>query len=145
MADKTITAANSIYLLSITKLYPIPQLLQGYAADAAFETEASEPVETVKGVDGIMSAGFTPYLTKQTISIMPDSDTSRLFEDWAQAMKAIREVLYANAVITLPATQRSYVLTKGVLSSYMSIPGTRKVLQARQYTITWDDVSPVPL
>lgn len=141
----TITAANAVYMLSVTGLFAIPQRLQGFSADAAFDTDASEPAEVVKGVDGRMSAGFVPFLTQQTISIMPDSPSSLLFEDWLAAQKSQLEIYYANAVITLPSVSRSYALTSGVLSSIISIPGTRRVLQARTFRITWDDISPIPI
>lgn len=141
----TITAANSVYFLAIAGLYPTPQQLQGFSADAAFDTDASEPAEVVIGVDGRMSAGYVPFLTKQTISIMPDSLSSQMFEDWLAAQKAAREVYIANAVITLPSVNRAYVLTSGVMTSIVSIPGTRKVLQARNFVITWGDINPVPI
>lgn len=141
----SITAANSIYMIAILGLYPIPQQLQGYAADAAFDTEAADSAEIVIGVDGIMSAGFVPFVTKQTINIMPDSPSSLLFEDWMAAQKAAREVYYANASVTLPSVNRAYVLTNGILTSFPAIPGTRKVLQARAFTITWESINPVPV
>jgi hypothetical protein len=127
----TITAANSVYMLTIPQLYPIPQQLVGYAADAAFETEAS--------------AGFVPFLTKQGISIMPDSPSAIVFEDWLTAQKSAQEIYSASAVIYLPSISRSYIMTNGVLTSTFSIPGTRKVLQARTFTITWGDITPVPV
>ena len=141
----TITAANSVYMLTIPGVYPIPQQLVGYAADAAFETEASEPAEVVIGVDGYMSAGFVPFLTKQNISIMPDSISSLVFEDWLAAQKAAQEILPASAIIYLPSISRAYAMTNGVLTSVLAIPGTRKVLQARMFAITWGDISPAPV
>jgi len=72
----SITAMNSVYALAILNLYPVPQILQGYSADAAFDTEAADAAEIVMGVDGHMSAGFVPFVTRQTISIMPDSISS---------------------------------------------------------------------
>jgi hypothetical protein len=140
----SITAANSVYALAIINLYPIPQILQGYSADAAFDTEAADAAEVVMGVDGRMSAGYVPFVTRQTISIMPDSVSSLLFEDWMAAQKAAGEVYFANASVTLPSVNRAYVLINGVLTSFPAIPGTRKVLQARQFTITWESINPVP-
>jgi hypothetical protein len=141
----SITAANAVYLLSVTGLFPVPQQLQGFSADAAFDTDASEPAEVVIGVDGRMSAGYVPFLTRQTISIMPDSVSSLLFEDWLAAQKAAGEVYFANASITLISVNRAYVLTNGILTSIVSIPGTRKVLQARNFIITWGSIDPVPV
>lgn len=144
MAEKTITAANSVFLLSVRGLYDVAQLLQGYSADAAFDTEASEPAEVVKGVDGRMSAGFVPFMTRQTIQIMPDSNSSEIFENWLAAQKTAGEIFYADALISLPSTQRKYTCRKGVLTSIVAIPGVRRVLQARPFAITWDSIDPAP-
>lgn len=139
----TITAANSVYQLVIPSLYPSPQQLQGYSADAAFDTEASDPAEIQIGVDGQVSAGFVPFLTRQTISLMADSPSVTVFENWLAAQKAVREIYYATATIVLPSVGRAYALTSGILTSIVSIPGTRKVLQPRNFVITWGSIDPV--
>ncbi len=144
MAEKTITAANSVYMLSILPVFPAPIRLQGFTADAAFETEDVEPAETPMGVDGHMSIGYVPTPTMQTIAVMPDSPSSVVFDAWMQYNKAQREHLVANAIIYLPGPQTAYVCTRGVLSRVTQLPGVRKVLQGRTFRITWQDVSPTP-
>ena len=139
---KTITATNSIFLLSVGGIFPIPQQLQGFAADAAFAFDAIDPAETVMGVDGNMSAGYVPYLTVQTISIMPDSPSLAIFETWLGAVNTAREVFYANGQITLPSIGRKYVMTRGVLSAAKAAPDVKKVLQSIEYKITWNNVAP---
>ena len=137
----TITAANSVFLLAIGGIFPVPQQLQGYAADAAFAFDAIEPAETVMGVDGKMSAGFTPYMTPQTVSIMPDSPSLSIFEAWLAAMQTSREVFFGNATIILPAIGRKYTLTRGVLTSAKTAPDVKKVLQAQEFKLTWESVT----
>jgi hypothetical protein len=141
----TITAANSVYMLAVTGLFPVPQLLQGYAADDAFSTDAVTPAEVVMGVDGRMSAGYVPYTTQQTIMLMPDSPSILLFDAWLAAQKAAGEVFRADAVISLPSIGQSYVMTFGILTSITPIAGVKKVLQSRSFTITWEGVSAVPI
>ena len=136
----TITAANSVFLLAVGGIFPVAQQLQGYAADAAFMFDSVEPSQTVIGVDGNMSAGFTPYLSIQTISIMPDSPSLFVFETWLAAMNTSREVFYANATIILPSINRKYALTKGVLSSAKAAPDVKNVLGAIEYKLTWQTV-----
>lgn len=144
MAIGNITAANSVYMLGIPNLYPVPQQLQGYMADAAFDTDSVEPAEVVKGVDGHMSAGFVFTITSQTISLMPDSVSSTIFEDWAAAQEATRSLYTAFATIILPSVSRSYTLTGGVLIGIPKIAGVHKVLQGRPFRIMWDTVVGVP-
>lgn len=144
MAEKTITAANSVYMLSIIPIFAVPVRLQGFTADAAFETEDVEPAETPMGVDGHMSIGYVPTPTMQTISIMPDSPSDAIFDAWMQYNKAAREHTVANAVISLPGPQKAYICTRGVLSRITQINAVRKVMQGRTFRITWQSVDPTP-
>ncbi|HEV2540194.1 MAG TPA: hypothetical protein VGU03_10855 [Frateuria sp.] len=142
---QTITAANSVFALAITGLYPSPQILHGYAADDCFSTEDVEIVETVMGVDGHLSGGFIFNPTKQVIVLMPDSDSLEIFNNWALAMKATQEVLIANATVSLPAIGKKYVATRGFLTKYKPIPDVKKVLQPVRYEITWNTIVGAPL
>ena len=142
---RTLTAANSILMLSITGLFPVPQRIQGYATDDAFSTEAVTPAEVMKGVDGKMSYGYVPYMTPMTISLQADSQSNDMFDAWLSAQKAAGEVFPANGLITLPGLGRSYVLVNGVITQIQAFASVRKTLQARAFTITWDSVDPAPL
>ena len=117
MATKTITSANSIFLISVGGIFPVPQQLQGFAADAAFAFDSVQPAEVVMGVDGNMSAGYVPFMTVQTVTLMPDSPSLSIFETWLGATNTAREVFFANGHITLPSIGRKFVLTRGVLTS----------------------------
>lgn len=141
---RTLTAANSILMLSITGLFPVPQRIQGYATDDAFATEGVTPAEVMKGVDGKMSYGYVPYMTPMTINLQADSLSNDIFDAWLAAQKAAGEVFPANGLITLPGLQRSYTLTNGVLTQIQTFASVRKTLQMRPFTITWDSVDPVP-
>ena len=136
----TITSANAAYAIAIANLYPVPQTLQGYAADDMFVTEAVELAETIMGADGKLSAGYIFNPIKQTITIMPDSASLKLFEQWRQAQNTARDVYRCNAVIQLPGISRKYTLSNGVLSSATPIPGARKTLAPVSFTITWEKV-----
>ena len=141
----TITAANSIFAIAIKGLFDSPQILQGFAADAAFTTEAVDSVETVMGVDGRFSAGWVPMELRQTITIMPNSPSADVFERWYLAQQTIREVYAASAVITIPSIKKEYTCTEGYLSSYTPIAEVAKVLRARTFSITWGFISPAPV
>lgn len=144
-ARTTITAANSTFSVIVPPLFPVPQNVQGYAVDDAFATEAVETAIAQMGVDGNMSAGFVPFVTKLNVTLMADSDSIGIFETWLQAMQAAREVLFGDASIGLPSVQRTYVLTKGVLTRVTQFPAAKKVLQPVQYEITFQNLAAVPL
>lgn len=136
----TITSANSSFALSVTDLYPVPQNIQGYAADDAFVAAAQDLAEIVMGVDGHMSAGYVFTPTPQTITIMPDSPSLVVFENWVQAMTLAQEVYRCNATISLPSIKRKYTLKNGVLTNAPKMPGVRRTLQPVAYVITWEKV-----
>lgn len=137
-----ITAANSVFMLGIATVYPTPQRLQGYSADAAFETNAANPAEIQLGVDGKMSVGFVPFLTEQSITLQADSPSAVMFEQWMETQKAQLDIFYAQATIYLPSLDRKWTCTDGVLTGFPAVPSAQKVLGPRQFTITWRDISP---
>ena len=89
----TITSANSVLTLAVNGLFPVPQVIQGYAVDDAFEGEAVQQAEILMGVDGVLSAGkvFVPY--KMTIHLQADSPSIFLFDAWRNAQDAAVDVL----------------------------------------------------
>lgn len=141
----TITSANAEYSLSVSGLFPVPQVLQGYAADDGFTSEAVVNAETVMGLDGHLSGGFVFNPVKQTITIMPDSPSLLVFQQWANQQYGTREVIIGNASIAIPSIGQTYVLTRGFLTSYMPIPDVKKILQPVKFEITWGSVVGAPI
>jgi hypothetical protein len=142
---KTITSANSVYMLQILDLFPTAQQLQGYSTDAAFATESYDPVEAMMGVDGIMSAGWVPVIKKQTISLQADSSSCDIFDAWNSAQQTARELYFAMGTIVLPALGKEYTMWKGVLSTYVPHAEAAKTLRFRQFGITWAEVLPASI
>jgi len=142
---KTITSANSVFTIAVLPILPVPFQVQGFASDDAFTVEPVDAAETIMGVDGIMSAGFLPFITPQTITLQADSPSIEIFETWLSAQKAVKELFFAQGSIALPSVQKSYILTKGALKRITQTPPARKTLQPLVYQIDWNDVQPVPL
>lgn len=141
-SNNTITSANSVFTIVVPGIFPAPVQLRGYSADAAFKTDALDLAEVQMGVDGRMTAGYTPKETKQTVTLQADSPSKDVFLLIMQAMKTQREVFYINATIVLPSTGESFVMTRGVLTTAMQIPDAQKVLQPMEFTLTWESVTP---
>lgn len=142
MSDPTITSANSSFVLTAAGLFPVPFQVQGYSTDRSFLTEQQQMAEVQMGVDGKMSAGYTPTPVKMTITLQADSPAREFFRVLAQSTKTRREVYFLNGVITLPGTGETYNLTRGILTAHSAMPGAQKVLQPRDYEITWESVTP---
>jgi hypothetical protein len=145
MAVLTLTGANSVIMLSIAGLYPTPVQLQGFATDDVFDTDAVDSAETLMGVDGYLSAGWVATPKKQTYQLQADSPSNRIFDAWAAAQEGIGEVYVATGIIRLPAIGMSYAMTRGFLTSYKPTPAVKKIMQPRQYGITWQSVLPAPI
>jgi hypothetical protein len=138
---KTLTAANSVILLAVTGLFPVPQRMQGFSADNVFDTEQVEGAEVSMGVDGRLSGGWVPKEIKQNITLQADSDSIRFFEDWYNAQQTARELYYAVGSIYLPSLERKYACKKGILTSHNVTPSAQKIMQPRKFMITWESVT----
>lgn len=141
----TITSANSALAFRIAGLFDSSVPMQGYAADDAFTTDAQTIAEAVMGVDGFLSAGYTPQPIKLKVKLQADSPSQQLFDDWARAMTSSRDILYANAQLDLPGPGLSYAMTKGALTSYKPIADGKKKLDPREFEITFESCVPSPL
>lgn len=139
--EKTLTAANSILMLSVTGLFDVPQQLQGFAVEDVYDVEAIDSAETAMGVDGKLSAGWIPNPIKQGVTLQADSDSIEIFEAWYGAQQAAREIYFATGSIYLPAVQRKYAMVRGVLTNYNPIATAKKILQPRKFMLTWESVS----
>ena len=138
----SITAANAVVTLSIGTLFPIPQTLSQFSMDDIFSSEPIDTAEIQMGADGYMTAGIIYVPVKLDISLLADSASNTLFENWYMAEQALKDKIYASGLITLISTGKKYSMVKGVLTSYPTMPNAKKVLQPRKYGITWQAISP---
>ena len=141
MADTTITSANSVFTLVVPSLYPVPVQIKGFSSDRAFITDALDLAEVQMGVDGRMTAGYTPMPTRQTITVQADSPSKDIFMAMIQFTKTAREIFYISGTIALPSTGEYFTLTRGVLTNVKQVPDAQKVLQPLDFIITWESVN----
>lgn len=145
MADRSITSADSTFVISSADFALAATALEGYAADASFAMDTADTAETSLGVDGKLSAGWVPRTYNQTITLQADSPSQAVFDAIVGAQDVSRNVFRLNGVITLPGNQRSYTLTRGVLKNYKPMPDGQRTLQPITFTIEWERVLPVPI
>ncbi len=139
-----ITAANSVLTLSVATLFPTPQQLQGFAADDVYDIARIQSVETLMGVDGVLSAGFVFVEIEQTIRLQADSPSNFVFDTWYTQMVANFTTYAAQGVIRLPNIQSKFTMSNGFLTGYKPAPQARRVLQPREYQIRWNAIAPAP-
>lgn len=140
-----ITSANSTLTIVVTGLVPVPFNVQGYAADDAFATDSIDVADTMMGVDGKMSAGYTPVIVPLTVTLQADSASISVFDTWLGAQESSRQIFTAVATLTLPSVGKSYLFTKGVLKTVKKFPDGKKVLQPVQYVMHFESCVAVPL
>lgn len=138
----SITAANAVFMLGITSVFPSPQQLQGFSADDIFGTDPMESAEVSMGVDGRLSGGFVFVPVKQGISLQADSISNQLFDNWFTAQQTAQDTFIANATVLLPGLGKKWTLTRGFLTTYPPIPDAGKLLKPRRFGITWERVRP---
>lgn len=144
-----ITSANSVLTISPRTAGLIGSggafTVEGFASDSAFMAEDADIAEARIGVDGKASFGYVPYLVKQTITLQADSPSIALFETIVGAQNALRQPMILDAVLALPAVQKSYVFSKGAMTRLTPVPPGKRVLEPVSYELTWETVAPVPL
>jgi hypothetical protein len=141
MDNTTITSANAVLTIAVPGLFPAPVQIQGFASDKGFTVDAVDLAEVQMGVDGRMTAGFTPMPVKQGVHLQADSPSKEFFAAIVQAMKTAREVYYMTGSLSLPSTGESFSLTRGVLANASQIPSAAKVLQPVDFNIVWESVN----
>lgn len=142
MAD--LTSANSVLILSVDGLYN-SIAIQGYSVDDAFATDDVKPTEVLMGVDGKLSAGYTPYPVPLHVMLQADSASIPVFDTWLTAMAGTKTMLFGNVTIMVPALLTTWTLTKGALTSASVMPGAKKIMQPRRYEITFESAVAMPI
>lgn len=141
----SLTAANAVFMLSVVPLFPVPQRIQGFAADDVFSTNPVQSAEIVMGVDGIMSAGFVFAPTPMQITLQADSQSNQIFDDWYDAQQVSTDGYYASGVMMLPSIGKKWDLVRGALGEFPRFPPVGRILRPRQFTITWQRMTPSPI
>lgn len=141
----TITSANSSFALVVPAVFPLPQILQGYAVDDAFTQEAFDLVETRMGVDGKLSGGFTPSPKRLTVMLQPDSIALLVFEIWKARMESAKEAFPGSALVAMPSISRAYALGVIWFKNSQGMPSAKKVLEPFPAILEYQDLTVAPV
>lgn len=138
----TITSANSIVVLSVPGLIG-STIIQGYAADGIWTSDAMDNKEVLMGLDGKLSAGWVPVSFHQTYTLQANSPSGPAFFDvlWASEQQ-LRDTYSIGGQITLTGLGLTFKMINGTLRTYTPIATAARVLQPRSFTIEWESVQP---
>ena len=145
MATSSITAATATLILSVPGLMLNNVQIQGFAAEAMFETDGVENAEVGIGADGQKFAGFIYNLFPMNVTLLASSQSGGFFENWAQGNRAARATYSASGIVTIPSIGRKYTLVDGTLMSWVAFPSATRVLQPRRGAIRWQDIQGAPM
>jgi len=140
----TITSANSVFMLSVSSVFPAPVQLTGFGPDEAFDTEQVDAAVTQMGVDGTGVSGYVPREITQTITLLASSNGISLFNAWIAAEDTIQDVLFATGSIRLPSLGIKFDMPQGTLRRFPTVPDARRVLMPLRYSIIWQPQPGVP-
>lgn len=141
-----ISGANVVIMLSVPGIagLAVPQQIQGFAVDDVYDLDEYEPIETMMGVDGTLSAGFVWKAVMNPVTLMADSPSNSFFDTWQSSQIAAQQSFPANGTITIPALGLQIVQTTGYLRGY-KLPGGKKLIQPRRFRLEWNLCVPVPV
>ncbi|MDE2471774.1 MAG: hypothetical protein KGL35_24390 [Bradyrhizobium sp.] len=140
-----LTATDAIIMLSVPPLFTTPQQLQGFSTNNVYDVGVRQGIETMMGVDGILSGGVVKNPVEQTFTLQADSLSNDFFEAWDNAQQQGNTVYTASGTTTLPGLGKSYVMTKGFLVSLPPLPNAAKILDPRKFMIRWQSVVGNPI
>lgn len=138
----SITSANAIITLAIPGVYSAPQQLQQFSAEDIFTNDPVQANEVAMGVDGFLAAGFVFNPVAWSISLMADSPSNKVFDDWYLFMKQNVETYRCNGTVWLRSLNKKYDMSNGALTTYRSMSDAARTLRSRAFVITWQDISP---
>lgn len=138
----SLTGANANIAITQTVLFPTSQILQGFAADDVTDMDAVEIVESLMGVDGVLSFGFVWRERIQKIRLQADSVSNLVFDTINNQQQAVQDVYPVSATIILPGIGLKFTCTNGALRRYKPMPQVKRLIQPRDYEIVWNKVIP---
>ena len=133
-----LTSANAVVILSVDELYPNGVQIQGFSTDSSFTVDDATIAEARMGVDGKLSAGYTPAPRTVTITLEANSPSLPILSNIVEASQVTRKPFKCQMYITIPALGKEYTLANGVLQTGHTIPDGKKVLDPTAWTFIFE-------
>lgn len=138
-----ITSANVAAVMTVKDLYPAGFKWEAFSADQAFTVESVQLALTRMGVDGGMSAGYTPQPYPITVVFEPWSPTIEFIEHIIKSTQTNKRVYWCELAMDIPALDKSFQLVQGTLTNITPVPAIQDVLQPMTYTWSFAELRPV--
>ena len=114
-----LTAANCSIAFVVPGLagFAVSQILEGFASDEVYDLDEIENIETLMGVDGVLSGGWVWKPQPHHIMLQADSPSCAFFDAWNSQQAATQQTYPANCVTRLPALGLKMLHTNGYLTT----------------------------
>lgn len=140
-AKKTVTSANSAFILNCPALGIPAHILQGAAPDDFFSAMDVTSVQSYVGVDGFVSFAWVPTVKAMTVSLMANSPSYDFFEQLCQAQETSREViLIQSGIVAFPSLGKMYKFEDGAVTKTKPVPAAKQYIQPTTFEITWSRI-----
>lgn len=123
-----ITSANSTLVLTVENLYPAGVKIEGFSTDNSFAMDDDTIAETHMGIDGKLTAGFTPSEKSVTITLDAGSPSYEVLCNIYNMSKTNMTVLDTSMQITVPALGKEFSFKNGVMVTGHPLSAGEKVL-----------------
>ena len=138
----SITAANAIITLTVPGVFNTPQQLQQFAVDDVADVDTLTVAETLMGVDGNLTGGYVFNKVRYVYTLMADSPSVFVFDQWKLAQDAQTDTLPANGLMVLKSLGTKWRWTRGFLTEWSPAPSVKKLVRERKFTVEWQRVLP---
>lgn len=136
-----ITSANATAYMVVKDLYPTGFALNNFSTDQAVDQSEETIAETRMGVDGYMAAGYVPSIKAVTIQFEASSPSVQYLNNLYLASQKNRRTYEVTLVVKVPAVNKTYTYSGGVLKTGKLLPGLKKVLDPVSYGFDFEKVS----
>lgn len=136
-----ITSANATAYMVVKDLYPTGFALNNFSTDQAVDQGEDTIAETRMGVDGYMAAGYVPSIKAVTIKFEASSPSVQYLNNLYLASQKNRRTYEITLVVKVPAVDKTYTYSGGVLKTGKVLPGLKKTLDPVSYGFDFEKMS----
>jgi len=136
-----ITSANATAYMVVKDLYPAGFVLNNFATDQAIDEAEDTIAETRMGVDGYMAAGYVPSIKAVTITFEAASPSVPFMNNIYLASQKNRRTYECTLVINVPAVNKTYTYSYGVMKTAKALPALKTVLDPVSYAFDFEKKS----
>lgn len=132
-----LTDADATLILTCEELYPNGVQLEGFGADGIMSGEDITVAETRMGVDGRLSAGYTPTVKNVVITLEASSPSLEVMQNIWQYMQSTMSQPECTLTVNIPSLNQTAVYTQGCMTKGRPIPDLKTMLDPTQWSFAF--------